>query len=395
MFMHNLFVKLFTYNYHEMLKSQNVIPHEYASVMPTVLNRPSNMYLEGVSGKSIDEVNAYRATYEQLRHVFSDPNGSQWGDGGLLEWCCSAASPPLMGPAGEQGGKGADGAGGAGGADGQESAKGKEGQETEDSTTKDSTPTEENATTTTTTTTTTAAATDYNPIAAHIMMTVLLQSGHKMLTKALARMDRFGVMLYKMQRKYGRLACGVQMVEACHAFFNGNPHFFFCVIDGMIQRESLSINAFAAWVCGQTSEVLIHQYHLLEYLHTSAERCSSGQFTRQASTAANLPKSEVDEMDDLVTEEERKQNMYDMFVTFRNSIAEAESAVAAATGEAMTTVCQERLRVLREHGSALSSMVQDSVASTGSGGSGSKGNDGDEEAEAVAPWDLSKLSMID
>ena len=382
-FMHNVFRSLFTYNYHEMLKSQNVIPHEFGACMPTIINRPTNRYtmmvdhVGDVVGPPAEEVEAYRATYEKLRSVFSSSDGPQWGDGGLLEWCTTSKdSPPMMRSNRVDAERD-------GGEQQKEGEKGKEGGKGEDEEGEngDTTSTEQVVVTDTATTvagvTNTRDSPKSNPTAVHIMMTVLLQSGHKTLTHAMARVDRFGLMLYKMQRTHGVQKSGIAIVDACYSFFSDNPHYFFCVVDGMIQREYLSVGAFARWVCSRTTEVLLCEYQYLEYLNVSLERSVTGQYTRDASTASNVPKPETDEMQALVTEEERKDNVYNVFDALRAALNDANEDMTKNSSEKvdkeMASARAERVRLLTECGAAMSSMAK--------------------SATTMEEWDFEKMSI--
>ena len=233
-----------------------------------------------------------------------------------------------------------------------------------------------------------------NPTAVHIMMTVLLQSGHQTLTHAMARIDRFGLMLYKMQRTHGKEKSGIAIVDACHSFFSDNPHYFFCVVDGMIQREYLSVGAFAKWVCARTTEVLAREYQFLEYLNISLERSVTGQYTRSAATAANIPKPDIDEMETLVTEEERQNNVYDMFSALRDALAHAEAeAVASESSEddfEMKKVKKERAKVLKEFGTAMSSLAKNAAAEIVQVVAS---NDTSSSMSSATSWDLEKMRV--
>ena len=195
-------------------------------------------------------------------------------------------------------------------------------------------------------------------------------------------------MLYQMQVTHGgpqdgpdrgKLSCGVAIVDACHTFFNDNPHYFFCVVDGLIQREYLSVDAFAEWVVTRDTEVLVQQYHLLEYLHVSMERVVTGQYTRNASTAANMPKPEIDVMDSLVQEEDRRNNVYRAFAAMKRAgeMAMTKMQDGVDGGEEMVRMHGERTRALREHGNAMATMARCAI----------------QDSVDVAHWDLEKISV--
>tara|TARA_B110000208_G_C11451331_1_gene314699 strand:- start:35 stop:577 length:543 start_codon:yes stop_codon:yes gene_type:complete len=180
-----------------------------------------------------------------------------------------------------------------------------------------------------------------------------------------------------MQRTHGVQKSGIAIVDACYSFFSDNPHYFFCVVDGMIQREYLSVGAFARWVCSRTTEVLLCEYQYLEYLNVSLERSVTGQYTRDASTASNVPKPETDEMQALVTEEERKDNVYNVFDALRAALNDANEDMTKNSSEKvdkeMASARAERVRLLTECGAAMSSMAK--------------------SATTVEEWDFEKMSI--
>ena len=110
-------------------------------------------------------------------------------------------------------------------------------------------------------------------------------------------------------------------------------------------------------------------------------------------TAANVPKPEYDEMETLVTDEERCQNVYDVFEALRNAV---QVEVVAEGSDETKHLHNERIRVLMEHGTAMASMARD-VVGTATVKTASVQDAPAETAEDSSSssvlWVMNKLSM--
>jgi hypothetical protein len=303
-FLSALFQHLCRLSFHDLVRE--VIPERLHSLMPHIKNAPTNDYRFPDTSSPEDSA-AYRKFFEKLRGVFDGPD--QASDGNLLEWLQSEESP--LRPACASLGDGVDL-----GSDAFNEAVAKDAK------------------------------------AVHIVTIAILQSGHKTLTHALARADRFGSLLYRMSRAYGSLdSSAVAIVDACAVFFSDTPHYWFSVVDGLIQREYISVSAFARWILRKSTFEISSSYHLWDYLQTSVQRAVAAYFTRSANSAVAIPKAPSELKEDIGRNEEQKENIYDLFAVFQNALAK--------TGEALDEEAQKRDEFIRQYGSILVELVKD------------------------------------
>eukprot|EP00946_MAST-07B_sp_MAST-7B-sp1_P001986 g1986.t1 len=260
---------------------------------------------------SEDDCRAYRNFFDKLRTVFDGPD--QASDGNLLDWLRSGDSPIPSAVAAIE---------------------------------KDSETTSDEL----------KSAVNKDAKAVHIVTIAILQSGHKTLTHALARVDRFGSLLYRMSRAYGTIEdSGVAIVDACAVFFSDTPHYWFCVIDGLIQREYLSISAFARWILRKSLFEMKAGYHLWDYLQNSVRRAASSYFTRSANSAAAIPRSTATLEEFAGRDKEQMENLHDLFTAFRSALAQDR----AGSSEEV----RQQQKIIRQHGEILVAIVEDCCSS--------------------------------
>jgi hypothetical protein len=303
-FLSALFQHLCRLSYHDLVRE--VIPERLHTLMPHIKNAPTNNYRFPDTSSAEDSA-SYRKFFDKLRSVFNGPD--QVSDGNLLEWLQSEESPlpPARGTLGDDVEEGSDAF---------------------------------------------KSAVVKDAKSVHIVTIAILQSGHKTLTHALARADRFGSLLHRMSRAYGSIEnSGVAIVDACAVFFSDTPHYWFCVVDGLIQREYLSISAFANWILRKNLFEMSSGYHLWDYLQTSVLRAAAGYFTRSANSAAAIPKAAAEIEEDAGRDEEQKENIYDLFTAFRTALSE--------DGDASDGEAQKRRGIIRRHGDILVALVRD------------------------------------
>eukprot|EP00946_MAST-07B_sp_MAST-7B-sp1_P004285 g4285.t1 len=290
--------------------SSSICREQLHNLMPHIQNAPTNNY-RFPETSSEEDCKAYRNFFDKLRTVFDGPD--QASDGNLLDWLQSDDSPLPSAVATIE-----------------------KGSETDSDELK--------------------SAVNKDAKAVHIVTIAILQSGHKTLTHALARVDRFGSLLYKMSRAYGTIEdSGVAIVDACAVFFSDTPHYWFCVIDGLIQREYLSISAFARWILRKSRFEMLAGYHLWNYLQNSVRRAAASYFTRSANSAAAIPRSTAALEEFAGRDKEQMENLYDVFTAFRSALAQDR---AGSTEEV-----QHQKKIIRQHGEVLVAIVKDCCSS--------------------------------